>query len=139
MQRFFDIEQALDHDAKTLIPARHNYIVNIFNPDDVEASDKTAPQVTAHHVKFRDGDPGFMIALPFAASSREYQSLAQTLGLDLAPRVSEGELDGVPRAFLNLGSDARLAARVVLFLLEHIAGYKPGTQYLCVVHDEGPI
>src|SRR5207245_8342905 len=98
-----------------------------------------APQVTSHHVEFHDGDVGLTIALPFEPSSAEFGQLAQLLNRNLSGLVSTGQLDGVPRYFLNLGSDAPAATQAVLYLLESIAGFPPGSSYFCVVHDEGPV
>ncbi len=140
MKRFFSIEQALDHVSKTLIPERHNYIVNILPPEgaDAEEEEKT-PQVTSHHMEFHDGNVGLTIALPFEPESEEFGQLAEYLNRDLAGLVSTGQLDGAPRYFLNLGSDAQAATQAVLYLLEAVAGYPPGSSYFCVVHDEGQV
>jgi hypothetical protein len=139
MKPFFSVEQALEHVVKTLIPQQHNYIVNILGPDAAEAREDATPQVTSHHLDFQDGDVGLTVALPFGPEAPEFARLATACALDAQRMVSEHLLDGAPHYFVNFGQDAATAARAVHYLLEHVHGFAPGTSFVCVVHDEGPL
>jgi hypothetical protein len=139
MKPFYSIEQALEFVADKLIPAQHNYIVNILEPAEVEAREEGTPQITSHHMEFHDGDSGLTVALPFASGSEEYTRMAAALALDSQRDLTEGELDGARRSFLNLHANVPLATQVVNYLLQQVYGYPPAAQFVCVVHDEGPI
>ena len=134
---FDNIPEALRYTVDSLISRGHKYIINVRGPREVEASEAATIQLVPACYVYEGRDLGLTIHLPFDPTSGTFLELVRFLDTQGNHLFDEHRFQDIPCFTINLDNDGELAHRVLLYLLEKVYEYPPGTNFQCEVFDEG--
>jgi hypothetical protein len=139
MKAFGTIEAALDYTVKTLIPKKRTYIINVIAPMNTDGNEPVEVQVVAQHMIFEDRAFGLTLNLPFDPSSGEFTHLVEFMGSAISDLCDEYTWDGIPSFALRFGTDVKVAAKAIRFVLAEVYGYTNLSGFKYEVNDEGEV